>query len=67
MLNLDSTLAYAVNTYSKNDGEYNTAIGNMMADAVYEESNALFKSRTGENIRFCLTKPWRHKSHNFQG
>ena len=52
--NLDSTLAYAVDTYSKNDGEYNTAIGNMMADAVYEESNALFKSRTGENIDFVL-------------
>ena len=52
--NLDSTLAYAVDTYSKSDGEYNTAIGNMMADAVYEESNALFKSRTGENIDFVL-------------
>ncbi len=52
--NLDSTLAYAVDTYSKNDGEYNTAIGNMMADAVYEETNALFKNRTGENIDFVL-------------
>ena len=52
--NLDSTLAYAVETYSKKDGIYNTAIGNMMADAVYEESNPLFHSRTGENIDFVL-------------
>nr|WP_321245086.1 5'-nucleotidase [uncultured Psychroserpens sp.] len=52
--NLDSTLAYAVDTYSKRDGEYNTAIGNMMADAVYEQSNPIFKSRTGEDIDFVL-------------
>tara|TARA_B100000809_G_C15061222_1_gene502469 strand:- start:94 stop:855 length:762 start_codon:yes stop_codon:yes gene_type:complete len=52
--NLDSVLAYAVDTYSKRDGEYNTAIGNMMADAVYEESNPVFKSRTGEDIDFVL-------------
>ncbi|MFT4611125.1 MAG: 2',3'-cyclic-nucleotide 2'-phosphodiesterase (5'-nucleotidase family) [Glaciecola sp.] len=52
--NLDSVLAYAVDTYSKKDGEYNTAIGNMMADAVYEQSNPVFKSRTGEDIDFVL-------------
>ena len=52
--NLDSVLAYAVDTYSKSDGDYNTAIGNMMADAVYEQSNPVFNSRTGENIDFVL-------------
>ncbi|WP_040279969.1 5'-nucleotidase C-terminal domain-containing protein [Psychroserpens damuponensis] len=52
--NLDSVLAYAVDTYSKSDGDYNTAIGNMMADAVYEQSNPIFNSRTGENIDFVL-------------
>lgn len=52
--NLDSVLAYAVDTYSKRDGQHNTAIGNMMADAVYEQSNPVFKSRTGENIDFVL-------------
>ncbi|WP_091426787.1 5'-nucleotidase C-terminal domain-containing protein [Formosa sp. Hel1_31_208] len=52
--NLDSVLAYAVDTYSKTDGEYNTAIGNMMADAVYEEANYVFNKRTGENIDFVL-------------
>jgi len=52
--NLDSVLGYAVDTYSKSDGDYNTAIGNMMADAVYEEANPVFKSRTGEDIDFVL-------------
>lgn len=52
--NLDSVLAYAVSTYSKSDGDYNSAIGNMMADAVYEQSNPVFKSRTGEDIDFVL-------------
>lgn len=52
--NLDSILAYAVDTYSKSDGDYNTAIGNMMADAVYQEANPVFKSRTGDDIDFVL-------------
>lgn len=52
--NLDSVLAYSVDTYSKTDGELNTAIGNMMADAVLEQSNSVFKSRTGNNIDFVL-------------
>lgn len=51
---LDSVISYAKNTYSKADGHLNTAIGNMMADAVYEESNPVFKSRTGQDIDFVL-------------
>jgi 2',3'-cyclic-nucleotide 2'-phosphodiesterase (5'-nucleotidase family) len=51
---LDSVLAYSVDTYSKKDGELNTAIGNLMADAVLQESNPVFSSRTGENIDAVL-------------
>jgi len=51
---LDSVISYAKDTYSKADGHLNTAIGNMMADAVYEESNPVFKSRTGHDIDFVL-------------
>ncbi|MEY8848716.1 5'-nucleotidase C-terminal domain-containing protein [Psychroserpens sp. XS_ASV72] len=51
---LDSVISYAKDTYSKADGEYNTAIGNMMADAVFEESNPVFNSRTGKNIDMVL-------------
>lgn len=51
---LDSVLAYAVGTYSKTDGKFNTAIGNLMADIVFEESNPIFNKRTGHNIDFVL-------------
>lgn len=51
---LDSVICYAVDTYSKNDGELNTAIGNLIADAVLELSNPVFNARTGNNIDFVL-------------
>ena len=51
---LDSVLAYSADTYTKNDGELNTAIGNFMADAVYDEANPIFKSRTRHDIDIVL-------------
>ena len=51
---LDSVLAYSVDTYNKTNGDLNTAIGNLMADAVFELSNPVFKSRTGKNIDMVL-------------
>ena len=51
---LDKVLAYSVDTYSKSDGELNTAIGNFMADLVFEQSNPVLNKRTGKNIDFVL-------------
>ncbi|WP_338730875.1 5'-nucleotidase C-terminal domain-containing protein [Mangrovimonas cancribranchiae] len=51
---LDSVIAYAVDTYSKSDGELNTAIGNLFADAIYEQANPVFKQRTAKNIDLVL-------------
>lgn len=51
---LDSVLAYAVDTYSKTDGHLNTAIGNLVADVVLEQSNPIFNSRTGNDIDLVL-------------
>lgn len=51
---LDSILAYSFATYSKNDGELNTAIGNFMVDAIYSEANPIFKSRTTKDIDMVL-------------
>lgn len=51
---LDSILAYAVDTFSKSDGHLNTAIGNFMADAIYDEANPIFKSRTKHDIDMVL-------------
>jgi len=57
-INLDKSmnkvLSYAVDTYSKRDGDYNTAIGNLMADAVFELSKPILKSRTGKDLDIVL-------------
>ena len=57
-INLDKSmnevLSYAVDTYSKKDGDYNTAIGNLMADAVFELSNPIFKNLTGNELDIVL-------------
>ena len=52
--NMDSVISYAPETYSKTDGELNTAIGNLMADAIFSEGNPIFNKRTGKNIDFVL-------------
>ncbi len=51
---LDSTLAFAPNYISKTDNPYNTTAGNLMADAVLQLANPVFKSRTQNNIDFVL-------------
>ena len=52
--NLDSILAYAPRTCIKSDGTLNTAIGNLMADIVKEQTDPVFKSRTGNSISMVL-------------
>lgn len=51
---LDSVISYAPNTYTKSDGELNTALGNLMADLVHEQANPIFKSRSGHDIDLVL-------------
>ncbi len=51
---LDSTLAYAPKTITKNDGAYNSAAGNMMADMVLVQAAPIFTSRTGHKIDFVM-------------
>ncbi len=51
---LDSTLAYAAITISKEEGTYNTPAGNLMADIAFSEAGPIFKSRTGNTIDLVL-------------
>ncbi|MUU76843.1 5'-nucleotidase C-terminal domain-containing protein [Winogradskyella endarachnes] len=51
---MENVISYASQTYTKRDGQYNTAIGNLMADAVFSESNPVFNKRTGKDIDFVL-------------
>ena len=64
---MDSVLGYAVGTYSKRDGELNTAIGNLMADAVFELSNPVYKSRTGKDIDMVLLNHGGIRSTMYKG
>lgn len=51
---MDAVLAYAPLSLTKSEGELNTAIGNMMADAVMQLANPIFKKRTGKEIDIVL-------------
>lgn len=51
---MNQVLSFSIDSYSKKEGDYNTAIGNMMADAVFERANPVFKSRTGHDIDMVL-------------
>ena len=51
---LYTTYAYSPKTYDKKNGDLNTAVGNMMADAVYKLANPVFKSKKSKNIDFVL-------------
>lgn len=51
---MNMVLAYTPFNLSKTNGELNSAIGNMMADAVMELSNPVFQKRTGNNIDVVL-------------
>ncbi len=51
---MNTVLAYSAANLVKTDGDLNTAIGNMMADAVLELSNPIFQKRTGDTIDIVL-------------
>lgn len=47
-------LSYTKKDLTKNDGVYESSLGNLMADLCYEKANPIFKQRTGKNIDFVL-------------
>lgn len=51
---MNAVLAYTPYNLQKTDGELNTAIGNMMADAVMELASPVFEERTGKSIDAVL-------------
>lgn len=51
---LDSTLAFNPISLSKNDGDLNTALGNLMADIVMAQADPVFNKRTGNKIDMVL-------------
>lgn len=52
---LDSVIAYAKSNYFKDDGELNSTIGNLMADAIIELGSPIYESRTGNAIDVAMS------------
>lgn len=51
---LDNVLAYCPETMDKSKGEWQTNIGNLMADLTVEMANPVFQSREKKAIDICL-------------
>ena len=51
---LDSVLAFCPETLDKSKGEWQTNIGNFMADVCLSESNKIFNKRYGKTVDICL-------------
>lgn len=51
---LSTILAYCPENLDKSKGEWQTNIGNYLADVTYERSNKVFESRTQKKIDFCI-------------
>lgn len=51
---LDNILAYSPETLDKSKGEWQTTIGNLMADMTVEMGNPIFHSRINKDIDICI-------------
>lgn len=51
---LDSILAYNPETLDKSKGEWQTNIGNLMADICFERASFVFEKRHQKNVDICL-------------
>ena len=51
---LDSVLAFCPETLDKSKGEWQTNIGNFMADVCLRESNKIFSKRYAKTVDICL-------------
>jgi 2',3'-cyclic-nucleotide 2'-phosphodiesterase (5'-nucleotidase family) len=51
---MNTPISYSPETFKKNDGELNSTLSNMFADATYEMSNPVFNKMSGENIDIVL-------------
>ena len=51
---MNTPISYSPETYKKNDGELNSTLSNMFADATYEMSNPVFNKMSRKNIDIVL-------------
>lgn len=51
---MNTIISFTPKDLSREDGELESSLGNLMADLCYERANPVFNSRTGKNIDFAL-------------
>lgn len=51
---MNTVISFTPKDLSREDGELESSLGNLMADLCYERANPVFKSRTGKDIDFAL-------------
>jgi 2',3'-cyclic-nucleotide 2'-phosphodiesterase (5'-nucleotidase family) len=51
---LSTTLAYSPETLDKSKGEWQTNIGNFLADVTFEKCNIVFQSREKKSLDMCI-------------
>jgi 5'-nucleotidase len=47
-------LSFTPNNLTRDDGELESSLGNLMADLSFQKANPIFYSKTGKNINFAL-------------
>lgn len=51
---MNTAISFTPRDLSNDDGEFESSLGNLMADLCYERANPVFNSRTGNTIDFAL-------------
>ncbi|WP_456463252.1 5'-nucleotidase C-terminal domain-containing protein [Lutibacter sp.] len=51
---MSNILSYTPINLTREDGELESSLGNLMADMCYQEANPIFNKKTGKNIDFAL-------------
>src|SRR5690606_1788817 len=51
---LDNVLCYALQNMDKNEGKWQTTLGNFLADSTLEKANFLFKRTNDKEVSICL-------------
>lgn len=52
---INKVLSYASQNLTKNDGELQSTLGNLMADLMYEKTGKLFEKETGKKVDFAMS------------
>lgn len=62
-----TVITYAANDLSKNDGELQSSMGNIMADIIYEKATLILNNKTGQTVDFAMSNHGGIRTTIFKG